>query len=104
MTAGAGVLLLTSHAIAAGRLAASQPGFTLGDPITAILLGAFLFGETLQTSPAALAAEVLGLAVLALGVWVLSRSDLITGPAASQPGGPARPAADRRPETTSYRL
>ena len=113
MAAGAGVLLLTSHAMAAGPLAASQPGFTLGDPITAILLGAFLFGETLQTSPAALAAEVLGLAVLALGVWVLSRSDLITGPAAPrpprpprppQPGGPVRPAADRRPETTSYQL
>jgi len=110
MAAGAGVLLLTSHAMAAGPLAASQPGFTLGDPITAILLGAFLFGETLQTSPAALAAEVLGLAVLALGVWVLSRSDLITGPAAPQPprppqpGGPVRPPADRRPETTSYQL
>ena len=59
MAAGAGVLLLTSHAMAAGPLAASQPGFTLGDPITAILLGAFLFGETLQTSPPALAAEVL---------------------------------------------
>jgi hypothetical protein len=28
---------------------------------------------------------VLGLAVLALGVWVLSRSDLITGPAAPRP-------------------
>jgi hypothetical protein len=89
--------------MAAGPLAASQPGFTLGDPITAILLGAFLFGETLQTSPAALAAEVLGLAVLALGVWVLSRSDLITGQAAPQPGGPGRPAADRELTRRSWR-
>jgi len=47
---------------------------------------------------------VLGLAVLALGVWVLSRSDLITGHAAPQPGGPVQPAAERRPETTSYQL
>jgi drug/metabolite transporter (DMT)-like permease len=98
MAAGAGVLLLTSHAMAAGPLAASQPGFTLGDPITAILLGAFLFGETLQTSPAALAAEVLGLAVLALGVWVLSRSDLITGHAERRVGSPARSTAE--PELT----
>jgi drug/metabolite transporter (DMT)-like permease len=98
IVAGAGVLLLTSHAMAAGPLAASQPGFTLGDPITAILLGAFLFGETLQTSPAALAAEVLGLAVLALGVWVLSRSDLITGHAERRVGGPARGTAE--PELT----
>lgn len=90
---GAAVMLLTSHAMAAGPLAASQPGFTLGDPITAILLGAFLFSETLQTSPAALAAEVLGLAVLALGVWVLSRSDLITGHAARRADArPRRPA------------
>jgi hypothetical protein len=36
------------------------------------------------------------LAVLALGVWVLSRSDLITGHAAAQPGGPAGPAAERQ--------
>ena len=96
--AGCAVMLLTSHAMAAGPLAASQPGFTLGDPITAILLGAFLFGETLQTSPAALAAEVLGLAVLALGVWTLSRSDLITGHAAARVGGepgPPGPAAEQ---------
>lgn len=92
--AGCAVMLLTSHAMAAGPLAASQPGFTLGDPITAILLGAFLFAETLQTSPAAVTAEVLGLVVLALGVWVLSRSDLITGHAARQ-SGPARRTAER---------
>ena len=101
--AGCAVMLLTSHAMAAGPLAASQPGFTLGDPITAILLGAFLFSETLQTSPAALAAEVGGLAVLALGVWTLSRSDLITGhaplPSASQP--PRAP--EREPTGRSWR-
>ena len=75
---GAAAMLLTSHAMAAGPLAASQPGFTIGDPVTAILLGALLFGERLGTSPAALAAEVLGLIVLAIGVWTLSRSELIT--------------------------
>jgi drug/metabolite transporter (DMT)-like permease len=100
--AGSAVMLLTSHAMAAGPLAASQPGFTLGDPITAILLGAFLFNETLQTSPAALAAEVLGLAVLAVGVWALSRSDLITSHAA-QPGDPARQTAERELTRRSWR-
>jgi drug/metabolite transporter (DMT)-like permease len=103
MATGAAVMLLTSHAMAAGPLAASQPGFTLGDPITAILLGAFLFSETLQTSPAALAAEVLGLAVLALGVWVLSRSDLITGQAALQADGPARRPEERELTRRSWR-
>jgi drug/metabolite transporter (DMT)-like permease len=78
MGVGTLAMLLTSHAIAAGPLAASQPGFTIGDPVTAILLGAFLFSERLGTSPAALAAEVVGLVVLALGVRTLSGSALIT--------------------------
>jgi drug/metabolite transporter (DMT)-like permease len=76
---GAGAMLLASHAVAAGPLAASQPGFTIGDPVTAVLLGFFVFGERLGTSPAALAAEVLGLAVLAAGVLTLSGSWLIIG-------------------------
>jgi hypothetical protein len=78
MGAGTGAMLLTSHAMAAGPLAASQPGFTIGDPVTAILLGMFVFQEHLATSPAAMAAEVAGLIVLALGVWTLSGSELIT--------------------------
>ena len=43
--AGAASLLLASHALAAGPLAASQPGFTIVDPLAASLLGLFLFGE-----------------------------------------------------------
>ena len=94
---GSAVMLLTSHAMAAGPLAASQPGFTLGDPITAVLLGAFLFHESLQTSPAALVIALVGLAVLALGVWQLSRSDLITMSAAPQHVTPSGRAAEREP-------
>jgi drug/metabolite transporter (DMT)-like permease len=75
---GAAAMLLVSHAMAAGPLAASQPGFTIGDPVTAILLGVLLFDERLGTSAGALAAEVLGLLVLALGVRTLSGSRLIT--------------------------
>jgi drug/metabolite transporter (DMT)-like permease len=80
---GGAAMLLASHAMSAGPLAAAQPGFTIGDPVTAILLGAFLFGEHLGASPAALAAEVLGLLLLALGVRTLSGSELITGPPAA---------------------
>jgi drug/metabolite transporter (DMT)-like permease len=85
---GAAAMLLASHAMQAGPLAASQPGFTLLVPIAAILLGVFLFGESLRASPAALTAEVLGLSVLAAGVRALSRSDLIT----SQPSAQTAPA------------
>jgi drug/metabolite transporter (DMT)-like permease len=101
MAAGAAAMLLASHAVAAGPLAASQPGFTIGDPVTAVLLGVFVFGERLDTSPAALAAEVLGLIVLAIGVWTLSGSRLITG---AEPGAadrlPGAPGARSRQELT----
>ena len=89
---GAAAMLLASHAMTAGPLAASQPGFTIGDPVTAIVLGVFLFGERLGASAADLTAEVLGLTVLAAGVWALSGSRLITDTAPPEPG----PATIRR--------
>lgn len=95
MVVGAGATLLASHAMAAGPLAASQPGFTIGDPVVAVLLGTFLFREHLGTSPAALAAEVTGLIVLALGVWTLSGSELITGATAAPPKPKAGDGASR---------
>jgi drug/metabolite transporter (DMT)-like permease len=79
MVAGAAGMLLTAHAMAAGPLAASQPGLTIFDPVTATLLGVFLFGEHLANSPWDLAAEFLGLVLLAGGAWALSRSRLVTG-------------------------
>jgi len=77
MVAGAAAMLLTSHAMAAGPLAASQPGFTILDPVTATLLGVVLYDEHLATSPAALTAELLSLVVLAAGARTLSHSRLI---------------------------
>ena len=88
MITGAAGMLLASHAFAAGPLAASQPGFTILDPVTATLLGVFLFSEHLATSPAALTAETIGLLLLAAGAFALSRSDLITAEPAVPP--PAR--------------
>jgi drug/metabolite transporter (DMT)-like permease len=79
LATGTAAMLLVSHALAAGPLAASQPGFTIGDPLTAALLGVFLFGESMQTGAAALAGEVAGLAILVAGVAALSHSRLITG-------------------------
>jgi drug/metabolite transporter (DMT)-like permease len=79
VVAGAATMLLAAHALAAGPLAASQPGFTILDPLTASLLGVFLFGEHIQTRPGALAGEVLALAVVIGGATVLSRSGLLHG-------------------------
>jgi hypothetical protein len=72
-------MLLASHALAAGPLAASQPGFTIADPLAAGLLGVLLFGEHIRTGAADLAGEALALALVIAGAAALSRSSLIAG-------------------------
>ena len=74
LTAGAATMLLASHALAAGPLAASQPGFTILDPLSASLLGVFLFGEHIRTGAWELAGQALALAVVIAGASALSRS------------------------------
>ena len=102
IAAGAVTMLLASHALAAGPLAASQPGFTIVDPLTASLLGVFLFGEHIRTGAAALAGEVLALAVVIAGAAALSRSSLIAGknaPPSRQHQPAPRSAASAPPAT-----
>ena len=77
LAAGAATMLLAAHALASGPLAASQPGFTIVDPLTASLLGVFLFGEHIRTGAGALAGEALALAVVIAGAATLSRSRLL---------------------------
>jgi hypothetical protein len=77
IAAGAATMLLAAHALAAGPLSASQPGFTILDPLAASLLGVFLFGEHIRTGVLDLAAEALALVIA--GAAALSRSGLITG-------------------------
>lgn len=76
---GALSMLLAAHALQAGPLAASQPGFTIVDPLVASLLGIFVFSEHLQLQPTDLAVEVLSLGALVWGVITLSHSRLIHG-------------------------
>jgi hypothetical protein len=99
---GAATLLLASHALAAGPLAASQPGFTILDPLSASLLGLFVFSEHMRAGAMDLAGEGLALAVLIAGASALSHSHLIVGedgPVA----GEGRPVAgkDRSPYARS---
>jgi hypothetical protein len=79
LAVGAATMLLASHALAAGPLAASQPGFTVLDPLSAGLLGVFLFDEHIRTGVLDLAGEALALAVVIAGAWILSHSCLILG-------------------------
>jgi len=86
---GGATVLLASHALAAGPLAASQPGFTILDPFSASLLGVFLFSEHIQAGIGDLAGEAVALAVVIAGVSALSHSHLIVGEDAPSPGPPA---------------
>ena len=87
IAAGAGTLILASHALAAGPLAASQPGFTILDPLWASLLGLFLFGERIRTGTLDLALEALSLALIIAGVSALSHSHLIASQSTPPYGG-----------------
>jgi drug/metabolite transporter (DMT)-like permease len=76
---GAASMLLSTHAFQAGPLAASQPGFTIVDPLVASLLGVFIFEEHLQLSPFAVIVEAAALGALVAGVVAISRSQLVQG-------------------------
>jgi hypothetical protein len=79
LVVGAATMLLASHALAAGPLAASQPGFTVLDPLSAGLLGVFLFDEHIRTGVLDLAGEALALGIVVAGASILSHSCLILG-------------------------
>jgi len=84
---GAATLVLSSHALAAGPLAASQPGFTVLDPLWASLLGWFLFDEHVRTGALDLSLEALALAIIVAGVAALSHSHLIADSGGPPPSG-----------------
>jgi drug/metabolite transporter (DMT)-like permease len=85
---GAASMILSANALRAGPLAASQPGFTIVDPLVASLLGVFIFKDRLRSGPIELAIEVAALALLAFGVFSLSHSGLIDDHPATSEGAP----------------
>jgi drug/metabolite transporter (DMT)-like permease len=98
---GAATLLLAAQALAAGPLAASQPGFTILDPLVATLLGIFLFSEHIHNSIPRLAGQAAALVLLAGGVSVLSHSHLIVGE--QPPSGPDAVPGGQNPGERSRR-
>jgi len=64
--------LLLQAAFSAGPLSASQPAILILDPLASIALGIELFGERLRTSAPALTVSVIGIAVMAVGVVLIS--------------------------------
>jgi drug/metabolite transporter (DMT)-like permease len=86
----AGILgtLLSQSAFRAGALSVSLPVIDTLEPVSAVVIGAFVFGERLAASPGQLAAQLAGGAVAAAGIAVLSRSSV-----AAMEVGPGDPAS-----------
>jgi len=73
VVAGVGGLILNQSAFQAGALRWSLPVITILEPLVAILIGELMFGEHIAGGGLARTGEVLGLAGMTLGVFVLAR-------------------------------
>ena len=90
LAAGALGTLLDQSAFRAGALSVSLPVIDTLEPVSAVVIGAVVFGERLAASPGQLAAQLAGGVLAAGGIAALSRSSVAAmearsgGQAASQ--------------------
>jgi drug/metabolite transporter (DMT)-like permease len=75
--AGVGGMLVAQSAFQAGSLEASLPPMTVIDPIVSILIGVIAFDESISDSGLAIALEVVSLAAMSVGVFLLARSEAV---------------------------
>lgn len=74
-------LLVNQSAFQAGSLSLSLPIMTVLEPLTAILIGQFLFGEHIASTSGARLGEIVGLALTTVGVFALARHAVDPQPA-----------------------
>lgn len=67
-------VIIVQAALHTGTLVAAQPGFTLADPIVSILWGTLVYQEQTRTGWLVLAAAVVGMLIIGVGVVWLVRS------------------------------
>jgi hypothetical protein len=77
-------MLLVQSAFESAPLAASYPGVVTAQLLSAIAIGVWVLGGAVRLDAQALAVILPGLAVMIVGIFVLTRSPLVTG----QHGGP----------------
>ncbi|MFL6052690.1 MAG: DMT family transporter [Actinoallomurus sp.] len=82
-------LLLAQSAFDAAPLRVSLPAATAAEPLTGILLGAVVFTERFRLSAGPLAGELIGLAMMVIGIFILGRSPYLAKPESEVPGSPA---------------
>jgi drug/metabolite transporter (DMT)-like permease len=76
---GIGTVFLLQSALHAGPITASRTTLVTTNPLVSIVLGITLFGDILRGGVLWISLEVLALAVLVVGVVVLTRSPLVAG-------------------------
>lgn len=72
---GVAGFLLNQRAYHAAPLSRSLPVSNTVNPLVAVVFGIVAFGERLPAAPGAIAAEVLGLAAVLVGVFALARTE-----------------------------
>ena len=72
-------LFLIQSAFHAGPITSSQAAITIVDPIVSVVIGIYLFHDTLQTAGWRLPVEVVAIAAVVGGLMLLSTSPLVAG-------------------------
>jgi drug/metabolite transporter (DMT)-like permease len=67
------------NALHAGPIAASRASMLMINPVVSIVIGIFVFDEHLRSGPGFITLEVLSLAVMLAGAFVLTQSPLVAG-------------------------
>jgi drug/metabolite transporter (DMT)-like permease len=74
---GVAGMLIGQSAFQAGALDVSLPTMTVSDPVVSIMIGVLAFGETISSGGGAILLEVLGLAAMTVGVFLLARREAL---------------------------
>lgn len=86
LAVGAGAIVLSQAAYQAGPLAGALPPLIIADPIVAIIVAVWAFGEELATDAVAVTFEVIGFSAMALAIVRLA--DLASGRGSRAGGRP----------------
>jgi drug/metabolite transporter (DMT)-like permease len=92
--------LFGQSAFGSGALSLSLPVIDTLEPVSAVIIGATVFGERLASSPEHLALQLLGGAVAVAGVAVLSSSSIVRTETRLTPGAAGTGEDPGREETT----
>ncbi|MGH9056372.1 MAG: DMT family transporter [Acidimicrobiales bacterium] len=77
VVAGIGGMILAQSAFQAGPLDASLPTISATDPVVSVVIGAVAFGEAIRSGLTATTLEVLSLAAMVAGIFMLAHTHAV---------------------------